>query len=570
LTLNIGLRADHVGQWFDQAGVQVFDSTKYDNTSAAGPSTGMEWNKIESSVPTSGWKSQLFFYNPRLGAAYDVFGTGKTVVRAGFGTYRYQVSSNDASGAMGGPLNSFDYSTGSNGSNGFYGYGIQGGNLCSSIAPTVTGGSATTNCTGHQQLTVSTSQNHGSGIKADKLGDSKVPYANTWSFGVAQALPAHTVLEVSYVGSMSRNQLENGANGHIDDANGVAYGAYFTPDPLQGGKYVNVYPTSASQTTNTDDWRPMQNYGDIWIQTHGGYANYNSLQVAAQKQSGNLFLFTNFTFGKVLGTRDGSTSNGNGNGSVVNPYNLDSNYGPLAYDHTKTFNLSFSYKLPRPIHNNWALGEAINGWQLSGYTTYEDGNPYQANSPNMNMNYQQYHDASGNTTNTAITMPIPASAVGGNTTYSISTATFLGTNLYENGLQPIVVCDPRKGLKSDQYFNPACFAAPLPPTSAGPGQTGQNIWPYIRNPHYWGSDMAIFKAFRVTDAQRIELRISVTNWLNHPNQQFGLAGNADNQLLFNGLSTAAAATMNTNTGTTGVPQNKVGYRWMQFAAKYYF
>ena len=53
----------------------------------------------------------MFIYNPRLGFAYDVFGTGRTVVRAGFGTYRYQVSSNDASGAMVGPLGSFDYNT---------------------------------------------------------------------------------------------------------------------------------------------------------------------------------------------------------------------------------------------------------------------------------------------------------------------------------------------------------------------------------------------------------------------------------------------------------------------------
>ena len=89
------------------------------------------------------------------------------------------------------------------------------------------------------------------------------------------------------------------------------------------------------------------------------------MQVSAQKQSGNLFLFTNFTFGKVLGTRDGSTSNGNGNGTVVNPFDLDANYGPLAYDHTKTFNVSFSYKLPKPIHNNLALGEVVNGWQIS-------------------------------------------------------------------------------------------------------------------------------------------------------------------------------------------------------------
>lgn len=196
----------------------------------------------------------------------------------------------------------------------------------------------------------------------------------------------------------------------------------------------------------------------------------------------------------------------------------------------------------------------------------------------MNMNYEQT-TVNGKTTNTAITMPLPATAVAnngstpviaGNTTYSISTTTWLGTNLYENGLQPVLVCDPRKGLKSGQQFNPNCFAAPLPPTASSYGQMGQNIWPYIRTPHYWGSDMAIFKAFRVTDAQRIELRISATNWLNHPNSQFSLNSNSDNQLLFNGLSTASALTRNTNSSTTGVPLNKIGYRWIQFAAKYYF
>jgi hypothetical protein len=428
---------------------------------------------------------------------------------------------------------------------------------------------------------------NGTSIKPLKEGDDKVPFADTYSFGVAQALPAHTVLEVSYVGSLSRNQFENGGNGHVADINGVKYGAFFGTDP-KNGLYENVSPIGPNGNPNTgtaltganqNDWRPMNNYADVFLQTHAGYSNYNSLQVAAQKQSGNLFLFTNFTFGKVLGTRDGSTNNGNGNGPVVNPYNLDSNYGQLEYDHTKVFNLSFSYKLPKPIHNNWALGEVVNGWQLSGYTTYEDGAPYQTTSPNMNMNYEQT-TVNGKTTNTAITMPLPATAVAnnssgnpviaGNTTYSIGTTTWLGTNLYENGLQPVLTCDPRKGLKSGQYFNPNCFAAPLPPTATSYGQMGQNIWPYIRTPHYWGSDMAIFKAFRVTDAQRIELRISATNWLNHPNSQFGLNGNSDNQLLFNGLSTASAATMNSNPSTTGTPLNKVGYRWIQFAAKYYF
>ena len=110
---------------------------------------------------------------------------------------------------------------------------------------------------------------------------------------------------------------------------------------------------------------------------------------------------------------------------------------------------------------------------------------------------------------------------------------------------PVLLCDPRKNLQKGQYFNPNCFAAPLPPTASAVGQMGQNIWPYIRTPHYFGSDLAIFKAFRVTDAQRIEVRISATNWLNHANAEFGQNGNSDNQLNFTGASTASALSYNT-------------------------
>jgi hypothetical protein len=319
---------------------------------------------------------------------------------------------------------------------------------------------------------------------------------------------------------------------------------------------------------NSNDYRALVNYDDIYILTHGGFANYNSLQVSAQKQSGNLYLFTNFTFGKVLGTRDGNSSNGNGNGPAINPFNLGSNYGQLEYDHTKTFNLSFSYKLPKPIHSNWLAGEVINGWQLSGYTTYEDGAPYQATS-NGNMN-TQYSGLSNNpalpkgTSNQQFTTP------GGWTSQNIDPATWEGTNQPENGVQPVLVCDPRKGTGKGQYFNPNCFVSPMGPTATSNGQMGQIIWPYIRAPHYVGSDLAIFKAFRVTDAQRIEARISATNWLNHPNGQFGQNGNSDNQLQFYGASTGAGLVYNNNASTTGVPSTKSGYRWLQFAAKYYF
>ncbi len=212
------------------AGPRFGIQASYDNTANAGPNTGLLWHAINSKIPTSGFKSNLFLYNPRLGAAYDVFGTGRTVVRAGFGTYRYQVSGNDAGAAMNGPLGSFSYGTGNEGINGFYGYGIAGGVIC--VTPDSSGLANNCAANGTRQLKVPSgvNQNHAD-VRANKQGDDKLPYADTYSFGVAQALPSHTVAEISYVGSLGRNQFLNGGNGHIQDLNPVAYGAFFTPDP---------------------------------------------------------------------------------------------------------------------------------------------------------------------------------------------------------------------------------------------------------------------------------------------------------------------------------------------------
>src|SRR5262249_43331776 len=147
-----------------------------------------------------------------------------------------------------------------------------------------------------KQLTVPTALNqNGATIDVDKWHDDLVPYANTYSFGVAQALPGHGVMELSYVGSASRNQILGGGTNTLSP-NLVPMGAYWLPDPVTG-VVVNPNPIGSSSTLNAQHYRPYLNYQDIHYHQHAGYANYNSLQVSAQKQSGNLYIFTNFTFG---------------------------------------------------------------------------------------------------------------------------------------------------------------------------------------------------------------------------------------------------------------------------------
>ena len=49
----------------------------------------MSGMRKDPSVPVGGFPTRTLFYQPRLGAAYDIYGTGRTVVRGGWGRFYY-------------------------------------------------------------------------------------------------------------------------------------------------------------------------------------------------------------------------------------------------------------------------------------------------------------------------------------------------------------------------------------------------------------------------------------------------------------------------------------------------
>ncbi len=576
LTLNFGLRLDHIGQWYGYPnGMQVWDPNSYVNGPDAPNNTGLLWHAIDSKIPLSGFVSPLFYYAPRLGLAYDIFGNGKTVFRGGFAVYRYQATSETAS-AGNGPAGSFGYTT-----------------------PTVFNGYA-----GISSFTPPSSvAQNGSAPYAMQMGDDRAPFTNNWNATLSQALPWRSVLEVSYVGNRSANEYLDGTNSNLYNLNNNAPGAYFTPDPKTGNYvspsapgcsttnpanqslYCEANPGAYTPSFTANDYNPLANYQKFILLTHLAWQKYNALQISYQKQSGPVTFITNYSFSKVLGVRDGGSNNGAGNGTGVDPFNPLNDYGPLAYDHTNILNFTYNWKLPSPIHGEGLgmklAGGAVNGWQISGYTAFQSGAPLQWNlSANMNATF-----ASGLTVPTVAHPNLPDNSIklpNGLVATSVSTSTWFGSNAY-NVLVPALTCNPLSGLhkvpsgdgKQGMRFNPACFTTPAY------GTQGPYNYPYMRLPNYWDSDLGVYKSFHLTESQSIQFRASATNWLNHPLGQFGLAGNGDNALNFQqttpatcsgcaGLNVVSIAPTNQSTSVNGAPAFKTGSRFVTLALKYYF
>jgi hypothetical protein len=424
LTLNLGLRWDGVPHTYEANNrmgnfyPSLYDPAKKallnpDGTiNPASPGLGTSPNPILAGVPLylngigipgqngipkglvdNHWKS----FGPRIGFAYDVTGSGKTVVRGGFGIMYERIQGNDMYDA--GPNIPFSLQVNTPGP-------VELDNPRLSLA---TGTAAA--------LPINPA-----GITGLNRSAYKQPASYQWSLGVQHSLSAKTVLSVAYVGNTNRFQSDRTEYNLPNQAALI---------PIIGGLSGAAcnQPAGVSCNYNTAAGLPFPGFHSVRLSTNEANSHYHGLQFDVNSQVGrDLYLRAFYTYSKTIDPGTGSNG-GQDLQNVSNPY-LGWRYdvGPGGYDRTHVAVVNFIYDIPLFRGNqSRLLKSTLGGWEVSGIVTMESGIPI-----NIGLSGAQGGNALPNATNRP---------------------NLVGTISYPSTV------DPTKG-QVIQYLDPSAFAKP--------------------------------------------------------------------------------------------------------------
>ncbi len=372
LTLDYGMRFAWIPPQFDASDqVALFDPSAYKaadavtidpngnivTTAGGNPLNGMTFTK-NGEIPTGGWNSRGIMAEPRIGFAFDMFGSHKTVLRGGMGMMHDRTQGN------------LIFNTVFNNP---------------ALVKTASVGAGTI-------ADLPTLQSSfGNAPLSNILGaarDGQVPTVYSFSLGVQHQIGEGITIDVAYVGTLSRHLVTS------RDLNAIPYMTAFTkaaqdPANYAGGVVPDVEPNLNPQWaaaglsfsgrnaygrnayTNAP-LVPFKGYGQISYLQFDGTSNYNSLQASLQRRfSKGLTFGLAYTWSKSLATA-------NGDQDTQNSFNAALDYRAASWDRTHVFAANYVYNLPnlgQRYHAPKWLSYLTDNYQLSGVTQFMTGTP---------------------------------------------------------------------------------------------------------------------------------------------------------------------------------------------------
>lgn len=518
LTLNLGLRYEFNTQPNEKNGRQsYFADSPYSTTATLGPIVNN---------PT--YKN----FSPRIGFAYDVFGTGKTSVRGGFGIMYDVANFGLVFGLEGLAMPPF---------------------VNSVVVTPASGGPATLQfpfpipanaSAGSLQGTSPTSVNR----------NYKSPHMWDYNFAVEQELPWNTVLSVAYAGShgMDLWQPVSEVNPRCPTSN------TFIP---RGCEAVTKVVAGANPVwANATAPRLNPFYGNFSLFGTQGISWYNALEVNATKRMAHGLQFqVAYTFSKLLDDTEGlanADTSGATTNQVENPFNPMLDYGPANFDVKHNLHLNMLYHLPR-LTSRDLLGKFVNGWWMGNIVSIRSGMPF---SPMITSDREQSGIAGTNgglerpsyVTTANLAAATAAAQAAGVTTCPANSSGCIPYNPVVFNPDTVITGSPQ------QWFNPNMFT--LQPVGTV-GDVGRNI---LREPglNTWDFSLNKETAFPLLgEAGRVEFRTEIFNLLNHTN--FGPVVNPG--FLAGSIADAAEHPSPTQIASTSTPARQI-----QFSLKIVF